>query len=219
MRATARTFLVAALALGLALPSIGYANTKAGEALVKQGTIGGAPCMQCHGANGEGQAAAGYPRLAGQSKAYLMKQLQDFKSGQRHDPLMNVFAQALKEQQISDVAEYYASLPGWQPSKQAWSTLPTSPAPPTSLGLALVQQGNWDKGIPACFACHGEKGAGIFPFFPLLAGQHKTYLLKQLTAWQSGARANDPQGLMKAVAQKMSPAEMTAVSTYLESLQ
>lgn len=127
MRATARTFLVAALALGLALPSIGYANTKAGEALVKQGTIGGAPCMQCHGANGEGQAAAGYPRLAGQSKAYLMKQLQDFKSGQRHDPLMNVFAQALKEQQISDVAEYYASLPGWQPSKQAWSTLPPHP--------------------------------------------------------------------------------------------
>lgn len=219
MRTIARTFLVAALGLGLIMPSLGYANAKAGEALVKQGAKAVAPCMQCHGANGEGQAVAGYPRLAGQSKAYLVKQLQDFKNGQRRDPVMKVFAQALKDQQINDVAEYYASLPGWQPGKQAWSTMPTSPAAPASLGFVLAQQGNWDKGIPACFACHGEKGAGIFPFFPALAGQSKTYLLKQLTDWQSGTRTNDPQGLMKAVAQKMSSEDMTAVSTYLESLK
>lgn len=214
-----RTLFVAALGLGLALPSLGNANVKAGEALVRQGVKGVAPCMQCHGAIGEGLAAGDYPRLAGQSKAYLVKQMQDFKKGQRRDPVMQVFAQVLKDQQISDVAEYYASLPAWQLGKQAWSTIPTSPVPPASLGLVLAQQGNWDRGIPACFACHGQKGAGIAPSFPALAGQHKNYLIKQLTAWQSGTRTNDPQGLMKAVAQKMSPEEIASVSTYLENLQ
>lgn len=201
------------------MPGLGYANAKAGEALLKQGAKTVASCAQCHGVDGKGQAAAGYPRLAGQSKTYLVKQIQAFKNGQRRDPVMKVFAQALKDQQINDIAEYYASLPGWQPGKKEWSTLPTSPAPPASLGQTLAQQGNWDKGIPACFACHGERGTGVFPFFPALAGQYKTYLSKQLTDWQSGTRANDQQGLMKAVAQKMSPAEMTAVSAYLENLQ
>ena len=209
-------FLLAALSFGMAMPSLSFADINAGEALAKNGAKGVvAPCLQCHGSHGEGQAALGYPRLAGQNKAYLVKQLQDFK-GRRSSPIMQVFAQALNEQQINDVAEYYASLPVGAGGKQAAPT--TAPAP-SSQGMLLAQQGNWDKGIPACFACHGEKGAGIAPSFPVLAGQHKTYLVKQLTAWRSGERANDPQGLMKAVAQKMSPEEIDTVSTYLESLK
>lgn len=218
MLQNARKLFVAALLFGAVMPSFAYADAKAGEMLAKNGDQAVAPCIQCHGANGEGQASTGFPRLAGQNKDYLVKQLQDFK-GRRNNPIMQVFAQALNAQQISDVAAYYASLLGRQVSKQAWSTSPAAPAPPPSRGQLLAQQGNWDKGIPACFACHGEKGAGIAPSFPALAGQNAMYTNKQLTDWRSGMRTNDPQGLMKAVAQKMSPDEIAAVSTYLENIQ
>jgi cytochrome c553 len=217
MLQNARTLFVAALLFGASMPSLAYADAKAGEALAKNGANPVPPCMQCHGANGEGQAAAGFPRLAGQNKAYLVKQLQDF-NGRRSNPIMQGFAQALNPRQISDVAEYYASLPRRPVGKQVWPTTPATPVPPPSRGELLAQQGNWDKGIPACFACHGEKGAGIAPSFPALAGQNAMYTNKQLADWRSGARSNDPQGLMKAVAQKMSPDEIAAVSTYLENM-
>lgn len=208
------TLFVSALLIGMATPSFCYADAKAGEALAKNGAGAVAPCMQCHGVNGEGQAAAGFPRLAGQNQAYLLKQLQDF-NGRRSNPIMQAFAQALNAQQMSDVAAYYASLPIWQRS-QSLTPTPTTSA---SRGLQLAQKGNWDNGIPACFACHGEMGAGIAPSFPALAGQNATYIIKQLTDWRVGVRANDPQGLMKAVAEKMSPDEIASVSAYLEHLQ
>jgi cytochrome c553 len=209
---------VAALLLGAAIPSLAFADAKAGELLAKNGANPVPPCMQCHGANGEGQAASGFPRLAGQNKAYLVKQLQDF-NGRRSSPIMQGFAQALNAQKINDVAEYYASLPRRPVGKQVWPTTPATPVPPLSHGQILAQQGNWDKGIPACFACHGEQGAGIAPSFPALAGQNATYTSKQLMDWRSGARTNDPQGLMKAVAQKLSSDEIAAVSAYLENIQ
>ena len=73
--------------------------------------------------------------------------------------------------------------------------------------------------MPACFACHGEKGVGVAPSFPALAGQNAAYTAKQLNAWKAGTRTNDPQGLMKAVADKMTPEEITAVTAYFEKLQ
>jgi len=212
-----RRLFGAALLLGAAMPSLAYADAQAGEALAKHGAKAVPPCMQCHGANGEGQASTGFPRLAGQNKDYLVKQLQNFK-GRRSNPIMQTFAQALSAKQISDVAAYYASLPGRPAGKQVWLTTPTTPVAPPSRGQLLAQQGDWDKGIPACFACHGEKGAGIAPSFPALAGQNATYTNKQLTDWRSGARTNDPQGLMKDVAQKLSPDEIAAVSAYLQNL-
>lgn len=212
MLQTSRT-LHGAVLIGAALMSGNcFADAKAGEALARNGATAVAPCMQCHGVHGEGQAAAGYPRLAGQNPAYLVKQLQDFK-GRRTSPLMQAFAQALNAQQISDVAAYYANLPAWQRNK------PLRSVTPDSRGLQLAQQGNWDKGIPACFACHGEQGAGIAPAFPALAGQNATYMTRQLMNWRTGARMNDPQGLMRAVAEKMSTAEIAAVSAYFEDLQ
>ena len=71
--------------------------------------------------------------------------------------------------------------------------------------------------MPACFACHGEGGTGVAPHFPSLAGQMSSYTRAQLKAWQAGSRDNDPQGLMKSVAIKMSDEEIAAVSLYLEN--
>lgn len=210
-RYTGHAFLFAALLLTVASPAICQVETKAGEALAKKGGSGFAACAQCHGANGEGQAAAGFPRLASQNKNYLEKQLQDFKMKERRNsPIMQPIAQALSPQQILEVSAYYASLPsGRSRASQASS----------SRGVELAQHGNWDKGMPACFACHGAKGTGIAPFFPALAGQNATYISQQLHAWKTGARRNDPQGLMKAVAEKMSAEEIAAVSAYLENMQ
>jgi cytochrome c553 len=191
-----------------------YADAQAGAAIAKNGTGAATACMQCHGANGEGQAAAGFPRprLAGQNRNYLVKQLTDFKAKLRINPLMQPIANTLTPAQINDVADYYASLPGWKPS--------TSPAPDTAQtvrGAQLAHRGDWDKGMPACFACHGENGAGIAPHFPGIAGQGAAYIANQLKNWQAGARSNDPQGLMKAVADKLSADDISAISAYLEN--
>jgi len=203
--------------LALSTSQMSFADTKAGAVLANKGSSAVAPCVQCHGQYGEGQATNAYPRLAGQKQAYLEKQLRDFKQGLRKNPLMQAMAQPLSPQQISDVAAYYATL-------SAARGVPANANPgPTAhgiqlQGIQLAEKGNWDKGIPACFACHGNKGQGIAPHFPALAGQNAAYLKKQLTDWKAATRNNDPQGLMKAVADKMSPEEINAASTYLARL-
>lgn len=194
--------------------SLSHADAQAGAAIAKNGTGTVAACMKCHGANGEGQAAADFPRprLAGQNRDYLVKQLTDFKAKLRTNPLMGPIANALSTTQMNDVADYYASLPAWKPGP---GTAPGTAQ--TARGAQLAHQGNWDKGMPACFACHGENGAGIAPHFPSIAGQNAIYIANQLKNWQTGARLNDPQGLMKAVADKLSAEDISAVSAYLEN--
>ena len=188
-----------------------HADRLAGAALAQQGGPGITACVACHGARGEGQAAAGFPRLAGQPKAYLLKQLQEFADGKRKNPQMEPIARALSAQQRGDVADHYASLPGWKADAKADASSPQS-----LLGSSLATRGNWNKEIPACFACHGPDGAGIPPHFPALTGQPSAYTRAQLKAWQAGTRSNDPQGLMKAVADRMTDAEIDAISRYLE---
>jgi cytochrome c553 len=197
--------------LALAQAGLSHADAQAGAVIAKNGTAGIAACMQCHGANGVGNAAAGFPRLAGQNADYLAKQLADFKAKLRTNPLMGPIANALSPTQMKDVADYYASLPGWKPAP---GTLPGNAL--SVRGAQLAQHGNWDKGMPACFACHGVNGAGIAPHFPTIAGQGAAYTASQLKIWQTGARLNDPQGLMKAVAGKLSADDISAVSAYLE---
>ena len=189
-----------------------YADKLAGGVLAQKGSGGITACLACHGPSGEGQAAAGFPRLAGQHQAYLVKQLQAFANGKRKNAQMDPIASALSAQQISDVAEYYASLPGWKPDAN-----PVVSSPQAALGFKLATSGNWNRGMPACFACHGAGGSGVAPHFPSLAGQMSSYTRAQLKAWQAGSRDNDPQGLMKSVAIKMSDEEIAAVSLYLEN--
>ncbi|HQT30007.1 MAG TPA: c-type cytochrome [Thiobacillus sp.] len=201
------------MTLSMAMPMQQAHAEVTGAALAQQGAPGVPACLSCHGARGEGLAATGFPRLAGQSTAYLEKQLRAFAGGQRVSPQMQAIASALDDSQIRAVAAYYGKLPGWQ---AAPSANPAAAAPePWTRGQKLAIRGNWDKEIPACFACHGPAGEGIAPHFPALSGQPAAYTRSQLKAWQSGTRSNDPHGLMKSVALRMSPAEIDAVSAYL----
>lgn len=186
------------------------ADTPDGATLAKQGNGHGvAPCMACHAADGGGQAAAGFPRLAGLSQAYLRKQLDDFATGSRVNATMQPVASGLTDAERDAVATYY-------------SKLPIPPAtPPTSLAngneqlaQTLAARGRWSKGMPACEQCHGPGGIGVGDHFPPLAGQSALYLSNQLHAWQQGARRNDPLQLMQTVASKLSEADIAAISAW-----
>ena len=211
--------ITSSLMLGIALifcDSLGLnparADSRAGATLAQQGGPGISACVSCHGARGEGQAATGFPRLAGQPQAYLLRQMQAFAEGTRKNPMMEPIARALNVQQMRDLADHYAGLPGWSaPAKTG------TPYPVAAPGPRLATTGNWDKEIPACFACHGPGGAGIAPHFPSITGQPRAYTRTQLKAWQAGTRSNDPQGLMKSVADRMTDADIEAVSLYLEN--
>ena len=188
------------------------ADAQAGAALAQKGGNGVIACMTCHGVKGEGQAAAGFPRLAGQPKAYLEKQLKEFASGQRTSPQMAPIAKMLKPAQIQNLSDYYASLPAGTAAAPA-----DTQAPAYAMGMKLATRGKWNDGMPACFSCHAPGGTGVPPHFPAIAGQPRAYTEAQLKAWQSNARHNDPQGLMKSVANKLTAAEISAVSLYLEN--
>lgn len=126
---------------------------------------------------------------------------------------MEPIAKSLNDAAIESMSAFYQGIVSApQPAGEA-----AQPAPAAGAKIALL--GNWDKDVPACFACHGSGGAGIAPHFPAIAQQNAAYTAAQLRAWKSGARRNDPQELMKAVADRLSDAEIDAVAAYLESLR
>lgn len=184
-----------------------------GQKIVLQGNTKGAmACISCHGADGAGQASAGFPRLAGLDKDYLVKQLNSFVKGSRSNPIMEPVARALNEQEMTAVATYYATRR--TPNPNAGKGDKSLMAEDKRLAL----YGNWDKDIPACVACHGPGGQGVGSHFPALAGQHASYMEQQIHAWKSGARHNDPNQLMQGVAQRLSKEEVKAVAAYFASL-
>lgn len=171
---------------------------------------GAAPCMACHGAHGGGKAAAGYPRLAGLDAAYLHKQLDDYASGTRGNPVMQSIAHALTPSERAAMARYYAAMPIPGPARKGAS----KPPPDSGPGAQLAQWGRWGKQVPACVRCHGPQGVGVGAHFPPLAGQPATYLANQLKAWKDGKRHNDPLQLMRHVSAALSEADIKAVSAW-----
>lgn len=201
-----------AVIIGLLAGVCGQALAAAdGRAIALQGNNQGAiACATCHGENGIGLAAAKFVRLAGLNEAYLAKQLNDFKQGTRANAVMKPIASALTDAERSAVARYYASLSA---PKQ-----PAGKPPDTAIaqrGEAIARDGAWEKNVPACFQCHGPEGRGVPPHFPRLAGQPVEYLAEQMHAWRKGERRNDPLGLMKGVAERLSEEDIGAVAAYL----
>lgn len=202
---------------GAALIALGvtaaHAADSEGSKIVRDGNGKGATaCGSCHGMDGAGMAAAGFPRLAGQSADYLAKQLHDMQQGLRSDAVMQPMAKALNDKEIIAVAKYYADQPVTSSKESAAS------ADLLKQGELLAKTGNWSKGVPACFQCHGEQGTGVGMHFPAIAPQSANYLANQLRNWKSGSRHNDPQDLMKTVAERLSDEEAAAVAAYLASL-
>ena len=183
-----------------------------GLTITLHGNDRGAPaCVTCHGAQGEGMPANGFPRLAGLNAGYLQTQLDAFAKGQRANAMMTPIAQTLRADEREAVARYYAGLSG--------SATMIEPIPEmNSVGARLAIQGRWAQGLPACMQCHGAMGAGVGTVFPALAGQSSVYIENQLHAWQRGARAPGPLGLMKVVASKLSAADIQAVAAYFSAL-
>ncbi|WP_417791485.1 c-type cytochrome [Stutzerimonas xanthomarina] len=169
-------------------------------------------CITCHGAEGEGMAAAGFPRLAGLPAGYMRKQLGDFASGARANPTMQPIAAALSAEEADAVTAMLADKPGPQVERVGRTSAVEGP------GETLALRGAWERNIPECVACHGPSGVGVGDAFPPLAGQSAQYLASQLTAWRQGTRKNDPNDLMGHIARSLTDDEVKAVSAYFAGL-
>ncbi|QTD92632.1 c-type cytochrome [Burkholderia anthina] len=206
-----RRFAPLLLAAAALLAGRAYADDATlGKTLATQGsTTGVAACIGCHGAQGEGNAAAGFPRLAGTHAAYLSAQLAAFADGSRQNPVMQPLAKLLSAHERDAVSAYFASLPA--PAAIAAGTASIEPA---NTGAWLATRGRWSDGLPACAQCHGAGGLGVGTAFPPLVGQPAAYIAGQLNAWKHGTRAPGPMALMPMVAGKLSDADIDAVAAY-----
>lgn len=183
------------------------ADPEAGKQLAANGKPGAGvqACIACHGPAGITPTGGIFPNLAGLSSEYLAKQLADFRSGTRVQPLMNTIARGLTEQEIGQVAAYYGTLAG----------------PPMHVGefggeaaRKLDVQGDGSRALPACANCHGLRGLGEGPLLPRLAGQSKEYFTDQMNAFRNGSRQNDDVGVMRAFSQRLTDSEIEALALY-----
>jgi cytochrome c553 len=185
---------------------VGMAHA-AGDAAAGQGKT--AVCAACHGADGNSMVP-NFPKLAGQGERYLVKQMQDIKSGVRVVPEMTGMLNAMSDQDMADIAAYFAS--------QAGSIGAAKPEL-AAAGEMLYRAGNAAKGIAACTACHSPTGAGNAQAgFPALGGQHAAYTAKQLMNFRTETRNNDDAKIMRQVAALLSDKEIEAVSSYIQGL-
>lgn len=168
-------------------------------------------CQGCHGEDGM-SAAATFPRLAGQYAGYIRKQITDFQRELRKDDTMSGMAATVTEKQdLEDIAAYFSSQKSMHGEKTGEA----------NLGKNIYLNGNSVTGLYGCVNCHGENGKGKSPnnpVFPVIGGQHKDYLVKQLNDFHSGTRSNDPAGMMGDIAKKMANEEIDAVAEYLSGL-
>ena len=174
-----------------------------------KGQVKAAACAGCHGVDGNGGADPVWPRLAGQDADYTAKQLADFKSGARRDPIMAGMAAPLSVQDMKDIGAYYASL---KPKAGAAKSVELA-----KLGEKLYRGGNAKMGVTACMSCHGPSGHGIPPRYPRVSAQSAAYIEKQMLAFKSGARANDGD-IMTRIAFRMSEHEIQAIADYMAGL-
>ncbi len=208
-----RYFKHASAAL-LWLCSIGgaYAQNEAGARLYAQGVAGKvAPCVACHGANGEGLGE--FPRLAGLPSQYVLAQLTAYRDGKRSNDVMSALAKPLGARQMQAVADYVATL------SAPYLPTPAASAEVLAAGARLVAIGKWSDNMPACRDCHGPSLLGGGPAIPGIAGQPQAYLLAQLNAYRNGTRPAGPLGIMARIASRLDAAELDAAAAYAASLR
>lgn len=164
-----------------------------------------AMCQGCHGEDGN-SAAPNFPKLAGQYAVYIQKQIHDFQNNSRSDPIMSGMAATVTDKQdLLDISAYFAS------QKQMKGENP------------VVNEEGRTRFLDAngCINCHGVNGKGMAPnnpLAPVIGGQHKDYLIKQLNDFKSGARTNEQSGMMSMIAGFMDDAQIEAVADYISGL-
>ena len=200
------------IAASLALPALTVqANAPQAAAkpdLAKGEASFGTVCASCHGADGNSGSPAN-PKLAQQHPEYLVKQLQEFKSGKRANAIMSGMAGALSDEDMKNVAAWLAT----QKPKAGFAKDKETVA----LGERIYRGGIADRQIAACSGCHSPNGAGIPAQYPRLSGQHAAYVAAQLSAFRGGVRNNNLQ--MTQIAAKLNDREIQAVSDYIAGLR
>ena len=197
-------------------PAAATAAAKADEAhaapakpdLATGGQIATQVCAACHSIDGS-RGSPAQPILQGQHAEYLVKQLQDYKAGQRANPIMRGFASTLSEADMKNVAAFYASKeakPGFAKNKEF-----------AALGEKIYRGGIADRDVPSCAGCHSPSGAGNPVQYPRIAGQHADYTEAQLAAFRSGTRKNN--AVMMGVAAKLNDRELKALADYVTGLR
>lgn len=202
--------LIASLigAAALATLSLSVQAQAAKPDLNKGAALYGQVCVACHAADGNSTITAN-PRLAQQHPEYLVKQLQEFKSGKRDNAVMKGFASTLSDDDMRNVS-YWLSSQSAKPGFAQDKTL-------VNLGERIYRGGIADRKIAACAGCHSPNGAGIPSQYPRLGGQHTEYVSTQLKAFRAGTRQNSKQ--MTDVAVYMTDKEIAAVSDYIAGLR
>jgi len=194
--------------LGASLAAI---SAEAQEGSVEAGRAKSGTCAACHGADGN-SVTPDWPMLAGQHASYIVRQLRAFKNGERGDVTMKPFADLLSEQDMLDVAAYFA----------AQTPTPKGADPElVNLGQQIYRGGVPERGIAACIACHGPDGAGNpLAAYPRVSGQHASYVTKQLNAYAAGDRRSDVDfnQMMRNVAGLLFEDEIRALSSYVQGL-
>ena len=201
------------MAAALVAPAFSASAADAPAAAAKPDLVKGqasfsAVCVACHGADGNSSLGEN-PSLAQQHPEYLVKQLQEFKSGKRVNAIMQGFAGMLTEEDMKNIAWWVAgnpAKPGFAQDKDA-----------VALGERIYRGGIPDRNIAACASCHSPNGAGIPAQYPRLSGQHAQYTASQLVQFRDGIRQNSAQ--MTGVAAKLNDREIKAVSDYIAGLR
>lgn len=182
------------------------------EGSAEAGQARSVTCAACHGPDGN-SANPAWPSIAGQNAPYILKQLEAYKSGSRADPLMTSQAMPLSEQEMRDLAVYYA----------AQVAAPKAVAAPETInkGEALYRGGDAENRVAACLACHGPTGRGNpAAAYPMLKGQHATYTATQLRNYANGQRKSDgPTRVMREVAARLNEDDIVAVASYIQGLK
>lgn len=168
-------------------------------------------CVSCHGAAGNSTITVN-PKLAGQHESYIYKQLVDFTTPERNQPVMTTYAKMLSDADKKNIAAYLGaqlSKPGAAKNKDT-----------IDLGKKIYRGGIASKQVAACASCHGATGNGMPVQYPRIAGQHQDYTVAQLTMFRStkaDARKNSAQ--MDTIAARMSDDEIAAVADYIAGLK
>jgi len=202
------------------LVSISFTALAANEAnedtgLAKARQTAQTVCAACHGTDGNSPTSAN-PIIAGQIPEYLLKQLKEFQSidgkpAVRNNPIMAGMTAALNAEDMKALARYF--------SQQKQKPSAATSAKLVETGRTLWRRGDSERGIAACAGCHGPTGAGVPAQYPRLSGQYAEYIEIQLKNFRSEERSNDPEGMMRNIADRMSDKQIKAVADYIAGLR
>jgi len=159
-------------------------------------------CAACHMPNGLSADPASVPSTTGLSARAIYKQLHDMKRGERVNEAMKGMLDELTDQNLTDLAAYYSSLPRRNHDIRAYNEV-------TPNAVVLATKGDVSRALPACEACHNPTAGGPLEV-PALTGQYPAYIVTQLQAYAAGTRKNDLYGRMRRIAGKLTPAEIAA---------